>query len=124
MTAIAAAVARGPGRSPAPTPGRTGPSTVARRTTPKIQRGAACACGGGCPRCRKNQQMERRPTAGGGSVLAATGTAAPSIALAVTRRSGAALDPGVRHDAERRLGHDFGNVRVHSGPEVSEAAAG
>jgi hypothetical protein len=57
------------------------------------------------------------------SALTETGGSAPSIASAVTRRSGAALDLGVRGDAERRFGHNFANVRVHSRPEASEATA-
>jgi hypothetical protein len=47
----------------------------------------------------------------------------PSSVHEVLRTPGEPLDPGVRGEAERRFGHDFGNVRVHSGPEASEAAA-
>ena len=45
------------------------------------------------------------------------------VADQVLRMPGEPLDPGFRGEAERRFGHDGGNVRVHSGPEASKAAA-
>jgi hypothetical protein len=41
----------------------------------------------------------------------------------VLRMPGEPLEPGVRREAERRFGRDFGNVRVHSGPKAAEAVA-
>jgi hypothetical protein len=35
---------------------------------------------------------------------------------------GSSLDPGVRSKMEASLGHDFGGVKVHTGPEASAAA--
>ncbi len=41
----------------------------------------------------------------------------------VLRTSGSALDPILRTDMERRLGYDFSDVRVHSGPDAERSAS-
>jgi len=47
----------------------------------------------------------------------------PPIVHDVLRQPGAPLNASTRAFFEPRFGHDVGNVRVHSGPEASEAAA-
>lgn len=47
---------------------------------------------------------------------------APPIVGAVLRRSGAPLPDGIRRDMERRLGHDFADVRVHTDARAGESA--
>jgi len=37
---------------------------------------------------------------------------------------GRPLDAGIRHAMESRMGHDFGDVRVHTGSQASESAKG
>ena len=39
------------------------------------------------------------------------------------RMPGEPLEPGVRREAERRFGHDFGNVRVQRGRKAAEATS-
>jgi hypothetical protein len=76
-----------------------------------------CACGGGptageeCAECRK-KRLRR----------SATGAATPAARLA-SGSSGRPLEADTREDMERRLGHDFGRVRIHAGSPAAEAAA-
>jgi Domain of unknown function (DUF4157) len=44
--------------------------------------------------------------------------------LVARRREGQTLPPDTRHDMEAAFGRDFGQVRLHSGPEVDQAAEG
>jgi hypothetical protein len=44
------------------------------------------------------------------------------VADPLTRMLGSPLEPGARGEAQRRFGHDFGNVRVHHGPKADAAA--
>ncbi len=53
---------------------------------------------------------------------AAERTPVPPDAEAVLRTGGAPIPQVVRADMERQLGHDFGRVRVHAGPESTSAA--
>src|SRR5687768_17234757 len=62
-----------------------------------------CACGGGCPSCATS-------VASGG-------------ALSVLGTSGQSLDPATRAFMEPRFGHDFGDVRIHTGSQAAQAAA-
>jgi len=48
---------------------------------------------------------------------------AGNAAVAGLLSGGGALGPDLRGDMEGRLGHDFGDVRVHSGSEANAAAA-
>jgi hypothetical protein len=47
---------------------------------------------------------------------------APSLVHEVLSTPGSALDPGLRTDMERRLGHDFGDVRVHADSRAAASA--
>ena len=49
--------------------------------------------------------------------------AAPAVVDEVLATSGRPLAPGLRHDMERRFGHDFGRVRVHVGDRAADSAA-
>jgi ribosomal protein L17 len=60
------------------------------------------------------------PTAYGSR--AATGPAAPASVDRVLAASGRPLEPAVRQDMEQRLGHDFSNVRVHTGGAAERSA--
>jgi Domain of unknown function (DUF4157) len=44
--------------------------------------------------------------------------------LVERRRAGQALPADTRHDMEAAFGRDFGEVQIHAGPEVDQAAAG
>jgi hypothetical protein len=48
---------------------------------------------------------------------------APPIVHEVLGSSGAPLSTGVQLDMERRLGHHFGDVRIHTGDRAAESAA-
>lgn len=48
--------------------------------------------------------------------------AAPASVDGVLASPGHALDSAVRHDMERRFGHDFSRVRVHSGAAAEQSA--
>ncbi len=49
-------------------------------------------------------------------------SAVPGSVERVLSGSGRQLDPTVRHDMERRLGHDFSRVRVHTGTVAEQSA--
>src|SRR3954447_3194151 len=46
----------------------------------------------------------------------------PAVVFAGLRRPGGALEAGARADAERRLGHSFADVRVHTDAEAAGSA--
>jgi len=86
-----------------------------------------CACGGQagfqgeCEECKekkekKESSVQRRADGAGGPAIA------PPIVHAVLRSPGRPLDAATRASMESRLGHDFGNVRVHSGAQAAESA--
>ncbi|HBY59770.1 MAG TPA: hypothetical protein DEH78_08090 [Solibacterales bacterium] len=47
---------------------------------------------------------------------------APPAVSAALAEPGRALDPGVRGEMEKRLGHDFGKVRIHTGAPAERSA--
>lgn len=51
-----------------------------------------------------------------------TSDGAPAIVSEVLRLSGQSLDPTTRGVMEERFGHDFGQVRVHTGPKAAKSA--
>ncbi|HYY41338.1 MAG TPA: DUF4157 domain-containing protein, partial [Pyrinomonadaceae bacterium] len=81
---------------------------------PLLQRKGACACGGGCPRCRTKGR------AGGAD------TAQPESAAALVQRvlgtDGQPLDAQLRAGMETRFGHDFADVRVHTDAAAAASA--
>lgn len=89
---------------------------------PQLQ--SACACGGGCPKHRVEQQgqehasLQTRPV--GSNVPEQT--AVPPMVNEVLRSPGQPLDPEVRAFMELRLGHDLSQVRVHTDTKANESA--
>ena len=95
---------------------------VMRMPEPRLHR--ACACGGGCPKCRTEQpgqeperlQTKRVQSNHSGQI------AAPSIVHEVLRSAGQSLDPTTRSFMESRFRHDFSSVRVHHDEQAAESA--
>ena len=58
----------------------------------------------------------------GGYGAAASGEHADAAAARGVSSGGRPLDAPVRQDMETRIGHDFGDVRVHEGPDAAGAA--
>lgn len=84
---------------------------------------AACACGGGCPRCavepsaHEHLQAKRVGANDSGEI------AAPPVVHEALRASGQPLDQSTRELMESRFGHDFSQVRVHSDAGAGNAAS-
>ena len=86
----------------------------------------ACACGGGCPKCRSqreqpSQNTERLQTKHVRESDADVSEAPPAV-NGVIRSPSQPLDPTARAFMELRFGHDFGQVRVHSDAGASQSA--
>jgi hypothetical protein len=92
---------------------------------PHVQR--ACSCSGGCPKCQgeKTNGIQAKQD---GAV-----SASPLLQLRseqrlagvlnhAVRSPGQALDPATRGYFEPLFGHDFSQVRVHSGSNAAESA--
>ncbi|MGA9995842.1 MAG: DUF4157 domain-containing protein [Pyrinomonadaceae bacterium] len=89
---------------------------------PQLQR--ACPCGGGCPKCQTEQpghEYERLQTKHVGSSDSGQ-LAAPPTVHEVLASPGQPLDHATRAFMEPRFGHDFSQVRVHSGPAAEQSA--
>lgn len=82
----------------------------------KVQR--KCSCGGSekCDKCREDELLQRSATS------AVQPAAAPSSIAKVLREPGQRLDPATRAFMEPRFGHDFGNVRIHTGSRAAASA--
>jgi hypothetical protein len=103
------AAAPAPGQ-PQPQPGPPEPGT------PQLQR---CACGGGCPSCRKEKEEElQREEGGAGS---APGFA-PPVVHDVLASPGRPLPGATRGFMEARFGADFSSIRVHDDARAAESA--
>lgn len=80
-----------------------------------------CACGGAsgltgeCAECSK-KRLQRKAT------HQAKPATAPPIVHEVLRSTGQPLDPETREFMESRFGHDFSQVRVHTGAKAAESA--
>jgi hypothetical protein len=76
-----------------------------------------CACGGAlgptgeCDECRKNRESRNDQF-----------SEIPPIAHEVLNSPGQQLDPATRAFMEPQFGHDFRNVRVHTGAKAAESA--
>ena len=67
--------------------------------------------------------LDLQRSAGNQGVTAALQDEEPSpVHDVINSGAGQPLDPGVRADMEARLGHDFGDVRVHHGARAGESA--
>ena len=82
-----------------------------------------CACGGvpslsgECEECRKEQIPLRRGSTDQGDFFTV-----PPTAQEVLRSPGQPLDSATRAFMEPRFGHDFSQVRVHTGTKAAESA--
>jgi uncharacterized protein DUF4157/OmpA family protein len=93
---------------------------VMRMTAPAVQRTCACSSGASpCSNCDSKQEelVQRRVEPSGDNVDASV----PDNFLD-DLGSGEPLDPATRAFFEPRLGHDFGAVRVHTGPRAADSA--
>jgi hypothetical protein len=82
----------------------------------------ACACGGACPRCRKEQAVHGQLQAKRVRANDREEMHAPPLVNEVLRSTGQPLDPSTREFMESRFGHDFSHVRVHTGERAAESA--
>jgi hypothetical protein len=97
------------------TPGSSVTAPVVASTASGLQR--KCACGGHCPECRGGRGglgQRTTPQVAGGT---------PAFVNQVLGSSGEPLDVGTREFLEERFGHQFGHVRVHTGPQAAASAA-
>jgi hypothetical protein len=97
---------------------------VMRVPEPKLQH--ACACGGGCPKCRSqteqpSQNTERLQTKHVRENDIDIREAPPAV-NAVVRSPGQPLDVGTQVFMESRFGHDFSRVRVHRYARAAQSA--
>lgn len=82
---------------------------------PRVQR--ACACGGTCASCSKDEELQRSAS----SRDAVPGEAPEDVHQALSS-SGRPLDSGVRERLEPRFGMDFSRVRIHTDDRAAESA--
>lgn len=128
-------------RFPVPTRSSHPPRIVQRK----------CTCGGGCPKCQKeepwpvqaklrvgpsNDPLEheadhmaenvtgQKPAARSPEALAGSSFSAPPAVRKVLGSSGRTLDGPVRSFFESRFGHDFSGVRIHDDAASGESAKG
>jgi hypothetical protein len=103
-------------RSPATRPS---PSYLPSARVGLLQR--KCACGGipgpdgECAACRR-KRLQRQPD------LSTTTSTAPPIVHETLNSPGRPLDANTRTFMERRFGHDFSQVRVHTDEKAAESA--
>ena len=114
---------------------------VMRMPDPLLQR--ACACGGQCPQCVEDEQLQGKPHTSmatpmippqhedregdfprGKNTSTFTPTVTPRVSASINamRGGGQPLSPSVRTFFEPRFGADFSNVRVHCDSRAAEAA--
>lgn len=90
-------------------------------TVPLLQR--KCACGGTpwqdgeCAECRRKREQSRERSA-----RPDLRNQVPTAVRPVLDSPGQPLDPASRRWMEDRLGHDFGNVRIHADNDAAESA--
>jgi hypothetical protein len=91
-----------------------------RAAVAPLQRKCACgaaASGGECDECVRNETALRRKASHDGPA-----GEAPGIVRQVLGSPGQPLDPATRTFMETRLGHDFGNVRIHTDARARDSA--
>src|SRR5262245_9133123 len=91
---------------------------------PDVRLQRACSCGRESPRRQSEQRSEEHGLLQTGRVPATDKekTLAPPIVHEVLHASGQPMDPDTRAFFERRFGHDFSRVRVHTGALAAAAA--
>src|SRR5205823_5091594 len=80
-----------------------------------------CSCGksasGQCEECKMQaMRLQRSPASPSGA------TTAPPIVHDVLNSPGRPLDAATRNFMEPRFGHDFSNVRIHTGAQAAKSA--
>ncbi|MBX9580614.1 MAG: DUF4157 domain-containing protein, partial [Gemmataceae bacterium] len=94
------------------------PLTREPAAVPDLRRKCSCGDKTGCEECKaKAGRLDRRAVGPG------TPGAVPPVVHEVLRSPGEPLDPAARAFFEPRFGHDFGRIRVHSGPRAAASAA-
>ncbi|MBW7885460.1 MAG: DUF4157 domain-containing protein, partial [Caldilineaceae bacterium] len=88
-----------------------------------------CACGrdagptGECAECRRKRPLQRKGAGPASAVQAAEPAAGISPAVeSVLHSPGHRLDGQTRARMEQRFGHDFGQVRIHTGTQAAASA--
>jgi Domain of unknown function (DUF4157) len=81
-----------------------------------VQRKCSCGGSGECEDCKEKGALQRK------AANSAAPRTAPPIVNEVLRSPGRPLDPATRAFFETRFGHDFSQVRVHTGPQAAESA--
>jgi len=95
---------------------------ILRMPMPQVQR--ACACGGSCANCQKEQSpkqpapIQRKHTATSDPAT----LEAPPLVHEVLRSPGQPLDQSTRAFMEPRFDRDFSGVRVHTDARAAESA--
>ena len=77
-----------------------------------------------CKDCEEEKKEERPRIHRVASTMSTVADADVGAAVSATQKSGAALPADVRSFFEPRFGHDFSDVRVHTGDEAAHAARG
>jgi len=98
---------------------RAVPVSLAQTGAPVLRR--KCACEGSakpCESCQKDKEKKLMRRAGGDVAP----TEAPPIVHDVINLPGQPLDSRARADFERRFGHDFSGVRIHTDPLAARSA--
>lgn len=83
-----------------------------------LSRKAACACGGGCPRCQSEVAAKRR----GSSQASPSSDSASSLVSDALGTPGEPLQQNVRRNFESSFQHDFSDVRVHRDERAAVSA--
>jgi hypothetical protein len=94
-----------------------GSSAFARGRAPGALVLRRCSCGssgGECTECRKSRERTTAKRTEPG--------VAPAVVHEVLRSPGQQLDVSVRSSMEAKMGHDFRNIRIHSGRLASQSA--
>lgn len=90
---------------------------------PEPQTQPACSCGGGCPKCQRQQPgQEPKSLQTSGVQESETGLVAPPIVHEVLRSLGQPLYPATRAFMETRFGYDFSRVRIHADSQAGNSA--
>lgn len=88
-----------------------------------LQRKCSCGgqakAGGECEECKKKRTALQRKTS---TAMPAGPSVAPPIVHEVLRTSGRPLDARTRTSMERRFGHDFSRVRIHTDSKAAKSA--
>lgn len=100
---------------------KAAPAKVTPARVPALMRKCACeGAGPACGKCSDDESKKKLQRKASGS--AAAPVAIPPAVNNVLSGPGRPLDSGTRGFMESRFGHDFGNVRVHTGGDAADSA--